>query len=43
VANLHSHGAVWLTVVAAIGAYTSAASLIGHLRRNGKRDRRAAA
>lgn len=41
--NLHSHGAVWLTVVAALGAYASAASLIGDLRRNVKRDRRAAA
>ncbi|MEU1803549.1 hypothetical protein [Streptomyces sp. NPDC019937] len=40
--NLHSHGAVWLTVVAAVGMCLSAASLVDHLRRNAKRDRRAA-
>jgi len=39
--NLHGHGPMWLTLVAAAGTYTSTASLIGHLRRNAKRDRRA--
>ncbi|QLH24926.1 hypothetical protein [Streptomyces sp. Rer75] len=40
--NLHDHGPMWLTLVAAIGTYASTASLIAHLRRNTKRDRRAA-
>ncbi|MFI0774564.1 hypothetical protein [Streptomyces sp. NPDC021212] len=40
--NLHSHGPVWLSVVAAAGACVSAAELIDHLRRNVKRDRRTA-
>ncbi|MEU0843200.1 hypothetical protein ABZ370_27480 [Streptomyces sp. NPDC005962] len=41
--NLRSHGAVWLSAVAALGAYASAARLIGDLRQNAKPDRRAAA
>ncbi|MFI0815256.1 hypothetical protein ACH4TX_03930 [Streptomyces sp. NPDC021098] len=41
VINLHSDGSVWLSVMAAIGTYASATSLIGHLRRSAKRDRQA--
>ncbi|WP_055549125.1 hypothetical protein [Streptomyces sp. NBRC 110028] len=40
--NLHRHGPVWLSVVAAVGTYAGAATLIGHVRRKVKRDRRAA-
>ncbi|MGR3932811.1 hypothetical protein [Streptomyces sp. BRA346] len=38
--NLHDQGPMWLTLVAAVGTYTSTASLIAHLRRDAGRGRR---